>query len=690
VEELMWCDSDDLAVATARALVMDAVRQAGSGHPGAAMSLAPAVHLLFQKTMRHDPARPDWPGRDRFVLSPGHACLAQYIQLYFAGYGLELADIAAYRTWACRTPGHPELGLTPGIETTTGPLGQGVAVATGMAMAARYERGLHDPDAASGESVFDHTVWVIASDGDLQEGISQEAASLAGHQQLGNLVMLYDDNRICNDGPTSLAWSEDVVARYTACGWHVLVVAAGPDGDVDPHALHTALTKARSVLDQPSLVVLETTIGWPAPTVAGTSAAHGTPLSDEEIAETKRRLGLDPGRRFHVAPDVLDHVRRVRYRAGALRRAWSERFARWREAHPGRAEEYDRMSARRLPENWSSALPVFRPGGAIPTREACGEVMAALGKLLPELWGGAADVAASMNTTIDEGSHFLPEDTGVPGAHPYGRTVHFGVREHAMGAIMNGIALHGTTRIYGGTYLVFADYLQPAVRMAAMMRLPVVHLWSHDSIGVGENGMTHQPIEQLAGLRAVPGFCVVRPADANETTVVWREIVRRQQDCPAPHGIALSRQPVQVLAPHSGAARGGYVAARESAVRPDVILIATGSEVQVALAAKDLLEARGTPARVVSMPCVEWFDEQDPGYRESVLPSGVRARVAVEAGVTLTWHRFVGDAGRVVGIGSFGACGPAPVLFEEFGITPDAVVAKARESIAATRNPDHR
>ncbi|ANN15933.1 transketolase [Amycolatopsis orientalis] len=684
VEELSWSALDHRAVDTARVLAMDAVNRAGSGHPGTAMSLAPAAHVLFQAVMRHDPGQPDWSGRDRFVLSAGHACLSQYIQLYLTGYGLALADIEAYRTWGCVTPGHPEFGLTAGVETTTGPLGQGAAIAVGMAMAARYERGLFDPDTEPGESVFDHTIWAMASDGDLQEGVYLEATSLAGHQKLGDLVVIYDDNRICNDGETLASWSENVVARHEACGWHVREVGPAPSGDIDPRELFAALTEAKSVRDRPSLIVLRTTIGWPAPTVGGTSTAHGTPFSADELAATKRLLGFDPDRHFNVDAEVLEHTRRARERGRAMRRSWEQRFEQWRQDQPRRAQEFDRVQARRLPGRWHTEMPIFEPGQDIPTRVASGRVIAALGGVLPELWGGAADVAASMNTTIDDGSHFLPAGSPLTGADPYGRTVSFGVREHAMAAIMNGVALHGGTKIYGGTYLVFADYMRPALRMAAMMGLPVVHLWSHDSIGVGENGMTHQPIEQLAGLRAMPGFKVVRPADANETALVWQEVLRRQFEDPAPHGIALTRQPTPVLPFDPDAARGGYVA-REASEDPEVILIATGSEVQIALLAREILESEGTPARVVSMPCVEWFDEQPAEYRESVLPSAVRARVAIEAAATLSWHRFVGDAGRIIGIDRFGECGPYEVLYRHFGLTPEAVVANARESIEAAR-----
>ncbi|MFJ4334985.1 transketolase [Streptomyces sp. NPDC088935] len=680
-----WTELDRRAVDTARVLAADAVQKVGNGHPGTAMALAPAAYTIFQKVMRHDPADPEWTGRDRFVLSPGHTSLTLYTQLYLAGYELELDDLKAFRTHGSKTPGHPEYGHTAGVETTTGPLGQGVANAVGMAMAARYERGLFDPDAPTGESPFDHTIWAIVSDGDLQEGVSAEASSMAGHQKLGNLVFLYDDNHISIEGDTVTAFSEDVLKRYEAYGWHTQRVEPAESGDVDVHALHAALTAAKAETDRPSIIAMRTIIAWPAPNAQNTEASHGSALGAEEVAATKRVLGFDPERSFEVDPDVLAHTRRALDRGAEAHAAWGKRIAAWRDASPERAALFDRVVAGRLPEGWEETLPVFETGKAVATRAASGKVLQALGPVLPELWGGSADLAGSNNTTIDKTSSFLPAGNPLPGADPYGRTVHFGIREFSMAAEMNGIALHGNTRIYGGTFLVFSDYMRNAVRMSALMQLPVTYVWTHDSIGLGEDGPTHQPVEHLAALRAIPGLNVVRPADANETATVWAEILRRHSTHPAPHGLALTRQGVPAYAPNPDAARGGYVLAEASSGTPDVVLIATGSEVQLAMAAREALEAEGTAARVVSMPSVEWFEEQPSAYRESVLPPSVRARVAVEAGIGLTWHRYVGDAGRIVSLEHFGASADAQTLFAEFGFTADHVAAAARESLAAAR-----
>ncbi|MCI0383016.1 transketolase [Streptomyces sp. CNQ085] len=686
--DLEWTELDQRAVDTVRVLAMDAVQKVGNGHPGTAMSLAPAAYLLFQKLMRHDPSDARWAGRDRFVLSPGHTSLTLYIQLYLSGYGLELDDLKAFRTWDSRTPGHPEYGHTTGVETTTGPLGQGIANAVGMAMAARYERGLFDPDAAPGASPFDHTVWAVVSDGDLEEGVSAEASSLAGHQKLGNIVALYDDNHISIEGDTATALSEDVLKRYEAYGWHVQRIEQAPGGDFDIQALYAALKAAQAETGRPSLIAARTIIAWPAPNAQNTEASHGSALGDEEVAATKRVLGFDPERHFDVADEVLEHAREVVDRGREARRAWEDELAKWRGANPGRATEFDRISAGGLPEGWEKALPSFPAGKDMATRKASGAVLKELGGVIPELWGGSADLAGSNNTTIDASSSFLPADNPLPEADPYGRTVHFGIREHAMGSTMNGIALHGNTRVYGGTFLVFSDYMRPAVRLAALMKLPVTYVWTHDSIGLGEDGPTHQPVEHLAALRAIPGLNMVRPADANETVIAWREIMRRHGDRPAPHGVALTRQNVPTYEPNEDAARGGYVMfeAVDSQGRecePRVVLIATGSEVQLAVAARESLRAEGVPARVVSMPCLEWFEEQDRAWRERVLPPSVRARVAVEAGIGLTWHRYVGDAGRIVSLEHFGASADYKVLYREFGLTGEAVAAAARESIAA-------
>ncbi|MFG2689153.1 transketolase [Streptomyces sp. NPDC048405] len=680
-----WTELDRRAVDTARVLAADAVQKVGNGHPGTAMALAPAAYTIFQKMMRHDPADPEWTGRDRFVLSPGHTSLTLYTQLFLAGYEVELDDLKAFRTHGSKTPGHPEYGHTAGVETTTGPLGQGVANAVGMAMAARYERGLFDPQAPEGESPFDHTIWAIVSDGDLQEGVSAEASSLAGHQKLGNLVFLYDDNHISIEGDTVTAFSEDVLKRYEAYGWHTQRIEPAENGDVDVHALHAALTAARAETGRPSIIAMRTIIAWPAPNARNTEASHGSALGAEEVAATKRVLGFDPEKSFEVTDEVLAHTRRALDRGAEAHAAWDKRIAAWRDAAPERAALFDRVVAGRLPEGWEDTLPVFETGRAVATRAASGKVLQALGPVLPELWGGSADLAGSNNTTIDKTSSFLPAGNPLPEADPYGRTVHFGIREFSMAAEMNGIALHGNTRIYGGTFLVFSDYMRNAVRMSALMQLPVTYVWTHDSIGLGEDGPTHQPVEHLAALRAIPGLNVVRPADANETATVWAEILRRHSTRPAPHGLALTRQGVPAYAPNPDAARGGYVLADAASGTPDVVLIATGSEVQLAMAAREALEAEGTATRVVSMPSVEWFEEQPRAYRESVLPPSVPARVAVEAGIGLTWHKYVGDAGRIVSLEHFGASADAKTLFTEFGFTADHVAAAARESLAAAR-----
>ncbi|EFF90404.1 MULTISPECIES: transketolase [Streptomyces] len=686
--DLEWTELDQRAVDTARVLAADAVQKVGNGHPGTAMSLAPAAYTLFQKVMRHDPADTQWVGRDRFVLSAGHSSLTLYTQLYLGGFGLELDDLKAFRTWGSKTPGHPEYGHTEGVETTTGPLGQGVANAVGMAMAARYERGLFDPDAAQGESPFDHFIYCIAGDGCLQEGISAEASSMAGHQKLGNLILLWDDNHISIEGDTETAVSEDTVKRYEAYGWHVQRVEPKADGDLDPAAIYAAIQEAKSVTDRPSFIAMRSIIAWPAPNAQNTEAAHGSALGDEEVAATKRVLGFDPEKTFEVADEVLAHTRGALERGRAARDAWEKSFRAWREANPERAAEYDRIARGELPTGWDEKIPVFEAGKSVATRAASGKVLQALGEVVPELWGGSADLAGSNNTTIDKTSSFLPEGNPLPEANPYGRTVHFGIREHSMGAELNGITLHGNTRAYGGTFLVFSDYMRNAVRLSALMHLPVTYVWTHDSIGLGEDGPTHQPVEHLASLRAIPGLNVVRPADANETAIAWREIHRRwtkEYGKGAPHALALTRQGVPTYEPDDDAAKGGYVLLEAEGGEPQVVLIATGSEVHVAVEAREQLQADGVPTRVVSMPCVEWFEEQDQGYRDSVLPPAVRARVAVEAGVGLTWHKYVGDAGRIVSLEHFGASADAKVLFREFGFTAENVAAKARESLTAAQ-----
>ncbi|MEU7580667.1 transketolase [Streptomyces sp. NPDC041068] len=689
--DLEWTELDQRAVDTARVLAMDSVQKVGNGHPGTAMSLAPAAYTLFQKVMRHDPADAEWTGRDRFVLSAGHSSLTLYIQLYLAGFGLELDDLKAFRTWGSKTPGHPEYGHTVGVETTTGPLGQGVANAVGMAMAARYERGLFDPEAAEGSSPFDHFVYAIAGDGCLQEGISGEASSLAGHQKLGNLILLWDDNHISIEGDTETAVSEDTMKRYEAYGWHVQRVEPKENGDLDPQALFAAIQAAKAVTDKPSFIAMRSIIAWPAPNAQNTEAAHGSALGDEEVAATKRVLGFDTEQTFEVSDEVIAHTRKALDRGREAKAEWEKGFAAWRTANAERAADFDRIAAGELPEGWEEKLPEFETGKGVATRAASGKILQALGAVIPELWGGSADLAGSNNTTIDKTSSFLPADNPLPEANPYGRTIHYGIREHSMAAEMNGIALHGNTRIYGGTFLVFSDYMRNAVRLSALMHLPVTYVWTHDSIGLGEDGPTHQPVEHLASLRAIPGLNVVRPADANETAIAWREILRRGKPGvanygkSAPHGLALTRQGVPTYERNEDAAKGGYVLFEAEGGEPEVVLIGTGSEVQLAVEAREQLQAAGVPTRVVSMPSVEWFEEQEQGYRDSVLPPSVKARVAVEAGIGLTWHKYVGDAGRIVSLEHFGASADGKVLFREFGFTADAVAAAARESIDAAQ-----
>ncbi|MFJ4003662.1 transketolase [Streptomyces sp. NPDC090023] len=686
--DLEWTELDQRAVDTARVLAADAVQKVGNGHPGTAMSLAPAAYTLFQKVMRHDPADPQWVGRDRFVLSAGHSSLTLYTQLYLAGFGLELDDLKSFRTWGSKTPGHPEYGHTKGVETTTGPLGQGVANAVGMAMSSRFERGLFDPDAPEGTSPFDHYVYCIAGDGCLQEGISSEASSLAGHQRLGNLILLWDDNHISIEGDTETAVSEDTMKRYEAYGWHVQRVEPKADGDLDPAAIYAAIEKAKAVTDRPSFIAMRSIIAWPAPNAQDTEAAHGSALGDDEVAATKRVLGFDEAQSFAVADEVLNHTRGALERGRQAKAEWEKGFQVWRENNADRAAEFDRISEGALPTGWELKIPVFETGKSVATRAASGKVLQALGPVIPELWGGSADLAGSNNTTIDKDSSFLPAGNPLPEANPYGRTIHFGIREFAMAAEMNGITLAGNTKVYGGTFLVFSDYMRNAVRLSALMHLPVTYVWTHDSIGLGEDGPTHQPVEHLAALRAIPGLNVVRPADANETAIAWREVLKRwtkEFGKGAPTGLVLSRQGLPTYEPNEDAARGGYVLFEAEGGEPEVILIATGSEVHVAVEAREQLQAGGVPTRVVSMPSVEWFEEQDQGYRDSVLPPSVKARVAVEAGIGLTWHKYVGDAGRIVSLEHFGASADGKVLFREYGFTPENVADKARESLAATQ-----
>ncbi len=678
-----WTDLDTRAVDTARLLAADAVQKAGSGHPGTAMSLAPLAYLLYQRVMRHDPTDPDWIGRDRFILSNGHTSLTQYCQLFLSGYGLELADIEALRSWGSRTPGHPEHGHTAGIEVTTGPLGQGVANGVGMAMAARRERGLLDPDAAPGESPFDHYIYVIAGDGCMEEGVASEASSLAGHQQLGNLILFYDDNHISIEDDTAIAFSEDVCKRYESYGWHVQRVDSGEDVT----ALEKAIDKAKRVTDKPSFISIRTIIGWPAPTAQNTGKAHGAALGEDEVRRTKEILGFDPDVHFPVDAKVVEHARQVVDRGRKAHAQWQVGFDAWAADNPARAALLERMRRRELPAGWTDALPSFPAekdgkANAVSTRKASGKILTALADALPELWGGSADLAESNNTTMEGEPSFTPAEfqTKVWTGGPYGRTLHFGIREHAMGAILNGIVLHGGTRPYGGTFLVFSDYMRPPVRLAALMQLPTIYVWTHDSIGLGGDGPTHQPIEHLAALRAIPGLDVVRPADANETAAAWRVALETTD---RPIAFALSRQNLPVLDPAKvgGVDKGAYVLDEASAGLPEVIIIATGSEVALALAARERLEAEGHPTRVVSMPCQEWFEAQPASYRQQVLPPEIRARVSVEAAVKQGWRAYVGDAGETVSIEHFGASAEGSVLFEQFGFTTDHVVAAAHSAL---------
>ncbi|MFM8842780.1 MAG: transketolase [Actinomycetota bacterium] len=678
-----WGENDDRAVAIARALAMDAVQKVGNGHPGTAMSLAPVAYTLFQRFLRHDPTDPQWIGRDRFVLSCGHSSLTLYIQLFFSGYGLSLDDLKAFRTWGSLTPGHPEYGHTAGVETTTGPLGQGVANAVGMAMAARYERGLLDPEAPWGASPFDHNIWVICSDGDLQEGVSAEASSLAGTQELGALKVIYDDNRISIEGDTHYAFTEDVSARYRAYGWHVIEVAAQSNGDVNRGALESAMDEAVAMTTKPTLIRLKTVIAWPAPKARNTAKSHGSALGADEVAATKNELGL-PNEDFFFPREIEDHVRKVSARGAELRSQWNKSFEQWKTSNAERAGLLKRLIEGSLPAGWDTALPVFSPDKEVATRKASGDALNAIARVLPELFGGSSDLAESNNTTIEGGGSFLPSSSQMKAASTFGRVIHFGIREHAMGSILNGMALHGLVRPFGGTFLVFSDYMRGAVRLSALMNLPVTFVWTHDSIGLGEDGPTHQPIEHSAALRAIPNLDVVRPADANEVVAAWREIIIKKR----PVGILLSRQNLPVLdrsiyASASETSRGAY--ALNNVPSPDVIILATGSEVSIALKASEALANDGINARVVSAPCLEWFSAQDKSYRDSILPPQVRARVSVEAGIAQGWREWIGDCGVAVSLEHFGASASASKLFTEFGFTPEKVISAAKESIAKAR-----
>ena len=675
-----WNELDDKAVAIARALAMDAVQKVGNGHPGTAMSLAPVAYNLFQRHLVHDPADPHWLGRDRFILSCGHSSLTLYTQLFFSGYGLEMEDMQSFRTWGSLTPGHPEFGHTAGVEMTTGPLGAGVATAVGFAMAARYERGLLDPQAPAGTSLFDHSIWVLCSDGDLQEGVSGEASSLAGTQELGNLNLIYDDNRISIEGDTHVSFTEDVAARYRAYGWHVQEVAALADGNIDLASLDAAMVAAKAEKTKPSLIRMHSVIAWPAPKLRGTAKSHGSALGDEEIAATKKELGLNPDEKFAMPAEIFAHVRAVKDRGAASHAEWNKKFDVWSAANPERHQLLTRLQKRELPAGWDSALPVFEAGKDLATRAASGHVINAIAKVLPEFWGGSADLAESNNTTIEGGRSFLPASSQMKDADPYGRIIHFGIREHAMGSIVNGITLHGLTRTFGGTFAVFSDYMRPAVRLAALMDIPSTFIWTHDSIGLGEDGPTHQPIEHFAALRAIPNFAVIRPADANEVAQAWRSILQRQK----PAGLLLSRQNLRTVdrSTHGaalGVDKGAYIL-KDGSATPQVVIIATGSEVGIALDAQAALEADGISTRVVSAPCLEWFNQEPEAYRNSVLPT-TALRVSVEAGIAQGWREYVGDKGVVISLDHFGASAGAVKLFAEFGFSAERIVGEIKKAL---------
>jgi transketolase len=643
---------------------MDAVQAANSGHPGAPMALAPLCYVLWTRHLRHNPADPDWMGRDRFVLSCGHASMLMYSLLHLTGYDLSLDDIKQFRKLGSKTPGHPEYGITPGVETTTGPLGQGVGNAVGMALAATHLRALFD---RPGHDVVGQRIYFLASDGDLMEGISHEAASLAGHLKLRHLIGFYDDNRITIDGDTDLTLSDDPVGRFEAYGWHVTSVDDGNDLEAIDRAVGVAKEDPR-----PSLIVVRTHIAFGSPNKQDTAASHGAALGEEEVALTKENLGWPEAEPFAIPDEALAEWRKCLERGAELQAAWDAGFAAYAESFPDDAAELGRRVAGGLPEGWEDVLPTFEAGGGMATRKASGVVLNALGGVLPELMGGSADLSGSVMTKLEKAADFGARDFT-------GRNLYFGVREHAMGAVMNGMALHGGVRPYGGTFLIFADYMKPAIRLAAMMGQCPIYLFSHDSIGLGEDGPTHQPVETLTALRSIPNLRVIRPADANDVVEAWREAIKRQD---GPTAIVLTRQGVPVLdrsrlGAASGLARGGYVLAEATGGSPDIVLMASGSEVSVVLAARDTLEQAGRKTRVVNLPCLETFAEQSDEYRAQVLPPGV-PRVAVEAGHPMSWYRWVGDRGVVMGIEGFGTSAPAKDLFPHFGLTPERVVERAQ------------
>jgi transketolase len=695
MSEFYWSELDQKAADTARVLSADAVEKVGNGHPGTAISLAPIAHLLFNKVMNHDPKDPKWVGRDRFILSVGHSSMTLYSQLFLCGYGLELEDIKSLRTWGSKTPGHPEYGHTDGVEITTGPLGQGLASAVGFAYASRFERGLFDANTELGESPFDHFIYCVAGDGDMQEGVTSEASSLAGHQQLGNLIVIYDSNQISIEDDTKIAFTEDLNARYNSYGWHTQTVDWKKSGDYveDMQELNRAIDNAKKETTKPSLITVKTIIGWPSPSKQNTGKIHGSALGAEELAGLKRVLGFDPEKTFDVDPIVLEYTRAISETSNAFRKNWDERFQSWRKSNPIQADLYDRLERNELPKNFESVLPVFEHDVEVSTRSSSGKVINAIAAVMPELWGGSADLAESNNTSIEGAKSFIPEmfSTNHWAGDPFGRVLHFGIREHAMGAILNGIALHGKTRAFGGTFLIFSDYMRPAVRLAALMRVPSIFVWTHDSVALGEDGPTHQPIEQLATLRAIPGLDVVRPGDANEVAYAWKTILERRL---GPAGIALTRQNIPVFnreekdatgrkfAAASNMSKGAYVLVEGSKQNTDLIIIGTGSEVHLAVAARLSLESEGISTRVVSAPCLEWFEEQTEAYREEVLPKNVTARVSVEAGLSLGWAKYVGGQGASVSIEHYGASADYKTLFTKFGMTTETIISTAKSVLA--------
>lgn len=679
MSEITWTDLDERSVNTARSLALDAVENAGHGHPGTAMALAPVAHLLFQKFMNHDPNDPDWFGRDRFILSCGHASMLLYAQLYLNGYGLEIEDLKNFRKLNSLTPGHPEYLHTKGVEMTTGPLGQGLSSGVGMAIASRYWRNHFDSTAQTGKSIFDNFIYIVASDGDLQEGVTSEASSIAGHLGLANLIVIYDDNQISIDGETNLAFTEDVVARYRAYNWDVHTVEFGDDGQVNVLQLIKAINNAKAS-DKPSFIRLKTVIAWPAPNARNTAAAHGAPLGESETKLTKQKLGLDPEQKFSVPEDVLKYTRQSQTNGSKKHNEWNDKFEIWAKNNAKLSNDFQRLQKNELVQDLESSLTVFETGNSVASRKSGGTILNELSNKLVELVGGSADLAESNGVLLKNASSMQKPNSEIKQSSVGGKYLHFGIREHAMASIMNGMALYGFTRPFGATFLIFSDYQKPAIRLASLMQLPVIYVWTHDSIGLGEDGPTHQPVEQLWALRSIPGFSVVRPADANEVSACWIKILEDRK----PAGIVLTRQNIPTLDRKlnnsaQGAKKGGYILQDCSNSKPDVILIATGSEIELALLAQKELNSQSINTRVVSMPCVEWFQNESKSYQESVLPKEVKAKIAIEAGSTLGWYQFVGLEGAVIGLDHYGASGKPDLLYKEFGITVQDIVKKAKE-----------